>query len=247
MAISPRADRSASQSVKAALGIRELVFSGAVQPGERLSEVTLSTRLGLSRTPIRAALAQLEQEGVLEVIPSGGYSVRGFTHVDVADAIELRGVLEGTAARLAAERGVAPFRLAGMYTLLAELDRIVSVPTEELDFPAYMAGNGEFHDMLYGLAGSETIRRELDRVTRLAFAGPNVFLTAQSEMPEVRASLVVAQAQHRAIINAIEMREGARAEWVAREHARLARNNLDVMIEDRKLMTKVPGLSLVSG
>jgi GntR family transcriptional regulator of vanillate catabolism len=52
-----------------------------------------------------AALARLEQEGLVDAIPSGGYAVRSFTREDVIDAIELRGVLEGTALRLAAERG----------------------------------------------------------------------------------------------------------------------------------------------
>lgn len=246
MAASTQGDRGRSQTLKALLGIRELVFSGAVGPGERLSEVILSQRLGLSRTPVRAALAQLEQEGVLEPIPSGGYTVRGFTQADVADAIELRGVLEGTAARFAAERGVSPARLQAMHTLLAEIDRIVAEP-KKMNFSAYIDRNGEFHDLLHALSGSETLRRELARVMKLPFAWPNAFITAQAQMPEVRASLVVAQAQHRAIVNAIELREGARAEALAREHARLARNNLDVVIEDRTLMTKVPGLALVSG
>mgnify|MGYP001628019106 CR=1 FL=1 len=246
MTARPRSERGGSQTFKALLGIRELVFSGEVGPGVRLSEITLSERLGRSRTPIRAALAQLEQEGVLETIPSGGYTVRGFTQADVADAIELRGVLEGMAARFAAERGVTPVRLQVMHTLLAEIDRIVVDP-QDMDFKAYIDRNGEFHEQLHALSGSDTIRRELIRVMKLPFAWPNAFITAQAEMPEVRASLVVAQAQHRAIVNAIELREGARAEALAREHARLARTNLDVMIEDKKLMTKVPGLSLVSG
>lgn len=109
-----RQDKGASQTLKAVLGVRDLVFSSLIAPGERLSEISISERLGLSRTPVRAALARLEQEGILEAIPSGGYSVRQFSEADVADAIELRGVLEGTAARLAAERGVAPARLAAV-------------------------------------------------------------------------------------------------------------------------------------
>ncbi|MEW5422164.1 GntR family transcriptional regulator [Amorphus sp. 3PC139-8] len=243
----PQTERAATQSVKAIMGIRELVFSGEVMPGERLSEITVSERLGLSRTPVRAALARLEQEGILEAIPSGGYAVRIFTAADIVDAIELRGVLEGTAARLAAERGVAPARLATLHTLMDELDEIVGVPAEDLNFPAYIARNQEFHETLKGLAGSEMVRRELERVTSLPFSGPSAFLEVQAEIPQFRASLVIGQAQHRAILNAIEMREGGRAEALAREHARLARQNLDHVIENRKLMTKVPGLSLVKG
>ncbi len=246
MAGPPRRERGTSQSLKALLGIREMVFSGEVGPGVRLSEVTLSGRLGISRTPIRAALAQLDQEGVVETIPSGGYTVRGFTPADVADAIELRGALEGMAARIAAERGVPPGRLQAMHALLVELDALVADPART-DFEAYIARNGAFHEHLHALSGSDTIRRELERAMRLPFAGPNAFISAQEERPDIRSSLVVAQAQHRAIVNAIELREGARAEALAREHARLARVNLDAMIEDRNLMTKVPGLSLING
>lgn len=246
MAGPSRRERGSSQSLKALLGIRELVFSGEVGPGVRLSEVTLSGRLGISRTPIRAALAQLDQEGVVETIPSGGYTVRGFTQGDVTDAIELRGALEGMAARVAAERGVPPARLQSMHGLLAELDRIVAEP-ERMDVQAYSARNGDFHEQLHGLSGSETIRRELERVMKLPFAGPNAFISDQTATPEVRASLVVAQGQHRALVDAIELREGARAEALAREHARLARPILTVMIEDAKLMTKIPGLSLICG
>jgi len=246
MAGPARRERGTSQSLKALLGIREMVFSGEVGPGVRLSEVTLSGRLGISRTPIRAALAQLDQEGVVETIPSGGYTVRGFTPADVADAIELRGALEGMAARIAAERGVPPGRLQAMHALLVELDALVADPART-DFEAYIARNGAFHEHLHALSGSDTRRRELERAMRLPFAGPNAFISAQEERPDIRSSLVVAQAQHRAIVNAIELREGARAEALAREHARLARVNLDAMIEDRNLMTKVPGLSLING
>ncbi len=238
--------KGGSQTLKAVLGVRDLVFSGEVEPGGRLSEITVSERLGLSRTPVRAALARLEQEGILEAIPSGGYSVRTFTVADVQDAIELRGVLEGTAARLAAERGVSPAQIAEMKALLDELDTIVSVSPEKMDFNEYEKLNAAFHEMLAELSGSDVVRREIERVLNLPFAGPSAFLDAQTDIPAFRTSLVNGQAQHRAIVNAIEMREGARAEAVTREHARLARLNLEVVLKDSKLIERVRGLRLVS-
>lgn len=247
MAMTKDTERSASQTLKAVLGVRELVFSGAFRPGDRLSEITMSDRLNLSRTPVRAALARLEQEGILETIPSGGYAVRAFSEADIIDAIELRGVLEGTAARLAAERGVTPSRLAALNALVADLDVIVAVATAEMDFQAYVEKNAEFHEMLKTLSGSRIIAREIERVARLPFAGPSAFMNTQSDVPEFRASLVIGQAQHRAIANAIELREGARAEAVAREHARLARLNLDFVMENRGEMKDVPGIALVAG
>jgi GntR family transcriptional regulator of vanillate catabolism len=236
-----------SQTLKALLGVRDLVLGGDVAAGERLSEVTLAEMLGVSRTPLRAALSRLEQEGLLEAIPSGGYAVRSFTIADVFDAIELRGVMEGTALRLAAERGVPTARLAQLRALVHALDRTFAERLEEMHFERYVALNAEFHALLALLPGSETMRRELERVTQLPFASPSAFLEKQEDVPAFRQSLVFAQRQHHDMLNALELREGARAEFLGREHARLARKNLEFVIgEDRSLIKRVPGLALVT-
>jgi GntR family transcriptional regulator, vanillate catabolism transcriptional regulator len=231
---------------RAVMELRDMVLAGALPAGARLYEVSLAEELGISRTPVREALAQLEQEGLLERAPSGGYAVRTFTFQDVADALELRGVLEGTAARLAAERGADATRLRQIGLVLAGLD--TATGEDSYDFNAYESLNAEFHMLLAGLSGSDILRAELERADRLPFASPSAFLRGQQEVPAFRRSLIVAQAQHHAIIEAIEAREGARAEAVAREHARLARRNLDyVMYQDRSLIESVPGLTLVVG
>ncbi|UYO01248.1 MAG: GntR family transcriptional regulator [Devosia sp.] len=244
--MSGRPDR-AQQSQRALMGVRDLIVSGELRPGSRLSEVALAEKLGISRTPLRAALAHLGQEGLIDAIPSGGYAVRSFTREDVIDAIELRGVLEGTALRLAAERGVAPARMTELHRLLAELDQTQKGEVEAMDFDRYVDLNATFHEKLWGL-GSQTIRREVERVTSLPFASPSAFLHKQADVAAFRRSLYGAQAQHKAMVNAIELREGARAEALAREHARLARQNLEfVLDEDRSLIRRVPALSLVVG
>jgi GntR family transcriptional regulator of vanillate catabolism len=244
--MSEKTDR-AQQSQRALMGVRDLIISGEISSGSRLSEVGLAEKLGISRTPLRAALARLEQEGLVETIPSGGYAVRSFTREDVIDAIELRGVLEGTALRLAAERGVAPARLAELHQLLAELDATQKGEVEEMNFDLYVDLNASFHEKLWGLA-SQTIRREIERVTSLPFASPSAFLDKQADVMNFRRSLYGAQAQHKSMVAAIELREGARAEALAREHARLARQNLEfVLDEDRSLIRRVSALSLVIG
>lgn len=239
--------RRDSQVLKGVLGVRDLVLGGSVAPGERLSETALAEQLGISRTPLRTALARLEQEGLLEQIPSGGYAVRGFSIADIYDALELRGVLEGTAARLAAERGVAPAKLRAIRFLVAELDGCFRERPEDMLFQHYVELNAEFHAMLAGLCGSAILRREIERVVQLPFASPSAFLMKQEDVPAFRISLVHAQRQHREMVSAIELREGTRAEGLAREHARLARHNLEFVInEDRSLMARVPGLALLS-
>jgi GntR family transcriptional regulator of vanillate catabolism len=244
--MSETSDR-AIQSQRALMGVRDLIICGEIASGSRLSEVALAERLGISRTPLRAALARLEQEGLVEAIPTGGYAVRSFTREDVVDAIELRGVLEGTALRLAAERGVDTQRLDSLHELLAGLDEALSGSVESMDFEGYVALNAQLHARLWGLA-STTVRRELERVTSLPFASPSAFLDKQADVPAFRRSLYGAQDQHHAMVQAIERREGARAEALAREHARLALRNLEfVLDEDRSLIRRVPALSLVVG
>src|SRR5213076_1385631 len=94
----------ASQTGRAFFLVREMLLRGDFGRGERISELPLVARLGMSRTPIRLALERLAHIGLPETTATGGFSVREFTLSEVRDAIEVRGVLEGTAARLAAER-----------------------------------------------------------------------------------------------------------------------------------------------
>lgn len=241
-------NRALSQSLKAILGLRDLIVGGAFAPGERLFEVPISERLDLSRTPVRAALSQLAQEGLLETVPGGGYAVRVFSIADVRDVIELRGLLEGTAARFAAERGASADVLAQMRAIVDRIDEIIAPGPDRMDFERYVGLNEQFHDLLHRACASPTIQRELDRVMHLPFASPSAFLQGQGDVPAFRMSLAVAQAQHRAMLDAIENRQGLRAEMIGREHARLAATNLDyVLTSDRSLLGKLPALALVHG
>lgn len=235
-----------AQLMKALIELRSMILRGIFGPGERLAETALAERLGLSRTPLRQAMDRLVGEGLLERIETGGCRVARFTMADILDAIELRGVLEGTAARIAAERGADPDLWSRLGAVLDALD--AAVRPEALDFRAYVALNAEFHDLLARLGRSAVIAREVRRANRLPAASPTAFLQGQELIPDFRDSLRRAQVQHRAIADAIAAREGARAEALAREHARLARINFEyVMSQPADLAGRVPGLALVEG
>src|SRR5215510_1908126 len=88
-----------SQIGRAFIGLRKMLLQGEFSRGERISELPLVARLGTSRTPIRLALERLAHMGLLDVVATGGFTVREFTLAEVLDAIEIRGVLEGTVAR----------------------------------------------------------------------------------------------------------------------------------------------------
>jgi GntR family transcriptional regulator of vanillate catabolism len=241
--VANRANRS--QITRALLRLRELILTGEFEAGERLSELPLVERIGVSRTPLRLALAQLEHEGLLRGLPGGGYVVREFTQADMSDAIELRGVLEGTAARFAAERGVSAREIRSMRGTNERIERLLT-RTDYESFVMYMNLNDEFHAKLLALARSPMLERALEGITSLPFAGPSAFVLTEALLPESRTILVIGHSHHAALIEAIERRQGSRAEMVAREHARIALRNLETVTRHRELPAAFPGASLIA-
>ena len=243
--VSPSDETGGSQGVKAQLRLREMILAGDLPGGARIAELTLVERLGVSRTPIRAALMRLEQEGLLDALPNGGYAVRTFSERDVADAIELRGTIEGLAARLAAERGAEPAVLAQARACLEEIDRVLERPAlDDESFTRYVELNQRFHNLFSELSGSTVLARELERVVNLPFASPSGFVVVQANSPRARDMLIVAQDQHRQVLDAIERREGARAEAIMREHSRLAQRNLREAVQAPESQ-RMPGVRLI--
>ena len=234
-----------TQITKALLALREAIFRGDFAPGERMSELPLVERLGVSRTPLRLALAELEHEGLLRGLPSGGYVVREFTQDDVRDSIELRGVLEGTAARFAAERGVEAAELASLRAANAQIGALTDRSDYD-SFERYLTQNTKFHARLLELARSPLLERSIEGVASLPFAAPGAFVLAESGLPYSREIIIVGHHHHMGIIEAIERRQGARAEELTREHARLALLNLELVVQRREDLRWLPSVALIA-
>ncbi len=240
-------DAPSSQNLTALLTLRELILGGELKAGERLSELALVERLGVSRTPIRTAMMRLEQEGLAHPIATGGYAVSAFTERDIHAAIEVRGTLEGLAARLAAERGLTHDDLSSLRQCLAELDELVlGAGVTPENFSSYVELNGRFHQLVIDLADSAILSRQIARAVALPFASASAFVTVQASLPEARVLFTVAQDHHRCIARAIEDGEGERAEFIMREHARLARRNLELALRNQQTRDLVPGSSLIT-
>jgi len=238
-------DGTASQAVKTQLRLREMILAGELAGGSRIAELAIVERLGVSRTPIRAALVRLEQEGLLEALPGGGFAVRTFTERDAADAIELRGTVEGLAARVAAERGVADAVLVQARECLEAIDEVLARPAlDDRAFLSYVTLNQRFHNLLRDMAGSPVLAREIERVVSLPFASPSGFVVHQANSPQARDMLIVAQDQHRQVLAAIAQREGARAESIMREHSRIAQRNLRDVMQGQD-PGRMPGVRLI--
>jgi GntR family transcriptional regulator, vanillate catabolism transcriptional regulator len=237
----PRGDNV--QTVKATLALRQLIFDGDIAPGERLAELTLVERIGVSRTPLRLALAGLEHEGLVEALPGGGFAVRTFSRVEIDDAIELRGVLEGTAVRFAAERLESPAELDPLHEILVQLDQAVRDPSPDAVL-AYVELNQRFHEGLLELAKSEILAREVSRVLAFPFASPAALLESHAQVSQ-REILLVAEHQHHALVAAIQAGHGTRAEEIAREHARISKKSLDLALASREIFESLPGAALI--
>lgn len=239
-------DLSSSQTARATLLLREMVLDGNFLPGERIRETPLASKLGVSRIPLRLALERLAHEGLLEVRPTRGFIVQQFSTRDIYDAIELRGSLEGTAARLAAER----LRDGGDLTELRDLSTRMDALFRKRDltlenFAGYIDLNAKFHAAVLELARSRILRRAVRQVCSVPFASPSAFLLKQQPSAASPDLFLIALDHHHGIIDAIANREGMRAETLAREHARLARRNLDLALGNRELLKAVRGAKLI--
>jgi GntR family transcriptional regulator of vanillate catabolism len=244
--VKPRSQRLESQTLSALLQMRELLLRGEYGPGERVREIPLAARLGVSRTPLRLVLDRLEQEGLLVSRPTGGFVVAEFSVQDIHDGIEVRGMLEGTAARLAAERLKSPNELDPARTCVDQIDRVVQRWTSGTDSLAdYITLNGEFHGMVLALAKSPIVQRAVMRAVAMPFASPNAFILGHAQKKEGLEVVTISQMHHRAIVDAISNREPTRAEALAREHSRLARTSLEMALRNKEFLTHVPGASLI--
>jgi len=242
-----------SQTGRTLLNLRGMLLRGDFQAGERISELPLVARLGVSRTPIRLALDRLAHEGLLEPSPTGGFVVRAFSIEDIWDAIETRGILEGAAARLAAERLEQDDELAQLREYRDEMDAMIRINDDadkfaepDIDsFARYLDLNEMFHSEIVRLAKSSMLRRTLDQVNSVPFASPSAMLYARTKLPRAPQMFAISHEHHRAIVEAIEHKQGARAEAVAREHSRMTRHNVEIALSDTSILSGVPGASLI--
>ncbi len=243
-------DGATSQFGRALITLREMVLRGEFDPGERLLTVPLSERIGVSRTPIRLALERLAQEGILESRSGSSFTVCQFTVGDIWDAVEARGALEGAAARLAAERLDDAGALDPLWRLNDQLNVLASsglasnaeLPGHGDAVAHYAEINEAFHSGVVDLAKSKMLRWSLDRVQTIPFVRPGAGVISPASPDIVMLSID----HHNCILESIRDHEGARAESLTREHARLVRRNLERILKRASESDDLPRLPLVS-
>lgn len=202
-----------------ASSLRDSIIRGELRPGQKLTEPELAERLGISRTPIREAFRQLESEGFLTVIPRRGAVVASISRKEIADFYEIKSLLEGYAAKKAAERmtGREIERLRKINARLAELAAKGQVE-------AFFHKNDEFHNFFMSMCGNEKLVELRDNMV-------NRFLGLRLAALSVPGRLGESVRQHVNIIRAFEKRDGRLAEAVVVEHALLGGEDLASQVD----------------
>lgn len=187
--------------------IIELIRLGELRPGDRVTETDLAQRFGISRTPVREAIRQLENDGLVVHAPRVGASVRRLDHAEVSELYDMRTVLEATAARFAA-RAASEVELQNLSAIHAEM----MAETSPL---ALSRLNRQFHMALLDAARNRFLVKAVAALhTTLLILGPTTLETGD------RAA--AANAEHAAILAALQARDEAGAEAAMTAHIQAA-------------------------
>jgi DNA-binding GntR family transcriptional regulator len=183
------------------------IRAGVLKPGDRLTETELAQRLGISRTPVREAVRQLESDGLVVHVPRAGAVVRTLDYAEITELYEMRAVLESTAARFAAR--------AASDVELAELEAINAEMAAASDTRMLFEANRQFHAVLLNAARNRFLVKSVEAVQKtLLILGP-------STMEEGgRASEAIAE--HQRLLDALRERDCDAAEAVMRTHIEAA-------------------------
>lgn len=186
--------------------IKEAIRNADLEPGQPLSEKQLSALLGISRTPIRVAIQQLAQEGLIQIIPGRAVTVASLSLQEVMNAVHVRAILEPEIARLAAA-SISPESLSILWSVIQEMESAV----ERGDQGAWAEADGRFHDILSTSCSNkllgDMVIQVRNRISYLSLANP----TDHKRM-------FACTKEHRQVVEAIAARNPQTAEEAMRDH-----------------------------
>jgi DNA-binding GntR family transcriptional regulator len=210
-----RAARPACSRVEATyLRLKHDIMEGVYTPRQRLIETEIAKDLGVSRATLRAALIRLQHEGFVEIQPNRGAQVRSFSVEEATRILQVREVLEGLAAGLAAEKATAA-QLAELHDMVVEMENTLAAD----DLLGHLPLVGRFHQRIMEVAGNEFIDQFLD------------MLRAPLIRHQFRVILVPGRkdeslAEHREILTCLARHDAMGAEQAMRRHIAALRHSL---------------------
>jgi len=219
--------------------LRDWILHGRIKPQTRLEEVPLAAQLRVSRTPVRAALATLVNEGLIDHQPKRGYLVRSFDLDAITAAYDVRAVLEGLACRNAAMLGLTQAQVDHLRACLATGDAILAKGhLNAADHGPYQQMNVEIHDTLLHASGNPWVCRFAEQAHNIPFASDRIVLW------DDHAVILRSHGDHHRIIETVILGDSARAEQLMREHVYYAgvilRRNYQSLVQAGGVRTRTP-------
>jgi DNA-binding GntR family transcriptional regulator len=200
-----RGRRSLREEITALL--RAAVMAGELEPGVVYSAPRLAEQFGVSATPVREAMLDLDKEGLVEIVRNKGFRVTRLSAEELDDITQLRAYLEVPAVRAIAERGIAADDVVRLRPMAAEIE----AAARRRDFIAHVAVDLEFHLSLLALAGNP---RLVELVRSLRMSSRLTGLRSESDLDTLFASWH----EHAELLDRIEARDADGAEAVMRRH-----------------------------
>ncbi|RKP58679.1 GntR family transcriptional regulator [Pararobbsia silviterrae] len=224
--------------------LRDAVLHGRYKPGERIEEIPTALAMGVSRTPVRAALAALVNQGLIVHQAKRGYVVREFDIDVIVSAYEVRGVLEGLACKSAALRGVSEADAQVLKDCLAVGDRILAKGAlEPEDREPYQKMNVDLHNTLIDASGNPWLDRFGEQARNIPYASDRIVLWEVGH-----AVILRSHDDHHRIVAAVLERDGGRAEQLMREHVYYSgiifKNNYDRRMNPVNAVDPVSAVSI---
>jgi len=207
-------DEIRSTAEVVAESIREGVRNGRYMAGQRLVEADITSELAVSRGPVREAIRRLAAEGLVEIAHHQGARIRRLSRTDVLALYEIRELLEGLAARLAAEHVETDKVLAKQ---IRSLKRDMERSTRDADIERYVQLNRDFHDLLVECSGNPHL--------------PALIANLQTQVMRFQfrslldhSAIIRSESDHEKILDAVLKGDAGRAEKAMRQHIRRSRD-----------------------
>ncbi|MEO0484546.1 MAG: GntR family transcriptional regulator [Pseudomonadota bacterium] len=201
--------------------LRELIFSATLPPGSDHLEAELAARLGLSRTPVREALARLEAQGLVQIRPRRGARIVGLSPTDMSEIYEVLTALEATAAAAAARRGLSAAELVPMAQAIEAMEDALGEP----DLARWAVADDQFHHALVAASGNS-------RLVEAAGLYADQVRRARMMTLRLRPLPQKSNEDHRAVFAAIRAGDEATAFSVHKAHRERARALLTELLAE---------------
>jgi GntR family transcriptional regulator of vanillate catabolism len=227
------AEGDSTRSEDATRRLRDMILRGDFSVNHRLQEVQLSAVLGVSRTPIRAALNTLHGEGLLGYTPKNGYWVRALTLAEILQAFSVRSVLEGLACQIVARDGLDSKAVKKFERILGQYEQIMRKNAQsEVDRMGIAELNQQFHTLVLQHAGNDMLSDFVQRALNVPLTTLRVIPHSGRQQQTTIESCRQSHVEHLKVFAAITARDADAAEAAMRAHVERAARLVEIYYRD---------------